>query len=58
MGRKAIHKPEKLGLGERMELKGKLREFSWQYLNNFNKRGNAKYAHRKEGEKVFIERIS
>lgn len=58
MGRKAIHKPENLEIGQKMELTGKLKKFSWQYLNNFNSRGDAKYKHiRKEG-RVYIERVS
>lgn len=57
MGRKSIHKPETLKIGEKMELKGKAKRFSWQYLNNFNKRGEAKYKHTTEGTKVFIERV-
>lgn len=59
MGRKAIHKPETLGIGEKMELTGRLKKYSWQYLNNFNKKGNGKikYSHVREGNKVFIERV-
>jgi len=58
MGRNAIHKPENLEIGEKMELKGKLKKFSWQYLNNFNNRGNAKFKHVREEKKIFVERIS
>jgi hypothetical protein len=58
MGRKAIHKPENLKIGEKMELTGKLKKYSWQYLNNFNERGDAKYKHVRDGNKVFIQRES
>lgn len=58
MGRRAIHKPENLEIGEKFELKGKLKRFSWQYLNNFNKRGDAKFKHIREGNTIFIERVS
>lgn len=60
MGRKAIHKPENLEIGQKMELTGKLKKFSWQYLNNFNSRGTAKYKHVRDdkNKKIFIERVS
>lgn len=58
MGRKRIHEPESLEIGEKMELTGKLKKYSWQYLNNFNDRGKAKYKHLREDKKVFIERIA
>ena len=57
MGRKAIHTPEKLGIGEKMELTGKLKKYSWQYLNNFNDRGAEKFKHIREGSKIYIERV-
>jgi len=57
MGRKAIHKPESLEIGEKMELTGKMRKYSWQYLNNFNKRSDAKFEHIRDGKKIFIERV-
>lgn len=57
MGRKAIHTPEKMEIGEKMELTGKLKKYSWQYLNNFNDRGAAKFKHLRDGNKVFIERV-
>jgi hypothetical protein len=58
MGRKRIHEPESLEIGQKMELKGKLKKFSWQYLNNFNGRGTAKYKHVRKDDRVFIERVS
>lgn len=58
MGRKAIYKPEELEIGEKLELKGKMKRFSWQYLNNFNKKGDAKFKHVKEGKIIYFERIS
>lgn len=58
MGRKPIHKPENIAVGEQFELIGKLKRFSWQYLNNFNKRGKAKFKHvRTDDDKVYLERI-
>lgn len=57
MGRKPIHKPENIGIGEKFELTGKMKKFSWQYLNNFNKRGKAKFNHVREGEKIYLERV-
>jgi len=58
MGRKAVHTPENLKIGDKMEIRGKMKTYSWQYLNNFNKRGEAKYRHVKDGKKIFFERIS
>ena len=58
MGRKAVHQPEKLEIGEKMELIGKVKKYSWQYLNNFNSRGIAKFKHVREDKKIFIERIA
>jgi hypothetical protein len=63
MGRKPLHKPESMEIGQRMELTGKMKKYSWQYLNNFNKRGTkatppAKYQHIKEGDKIFIVRTA
>ncbi len=57
MGRKPIYKTESLEIGGRIELKGKPKKYSWQYLNNFNERGEAKYKHIKDGKNIFIERI-
>lgn len=57
MGRKPIHKPETIAVGEKFELTGRLKRYSWQYLNNFNKRGKAKFEHIREGDKVYLERI-
>lgn len=57
MGRRPIHTPEKLEVGQKMELTGKLKKYSWQYLNNFNDRGSEKFKHIREGNKVYIERI-
>lgn len=57
MGRKPLHKPENIEIGEKFELTGKLKKFSWQYLNNFNKRGKAKFEHVKDGDKKYLKRI-
>ena len=57
MGRKPIHKPEELEVGQKMELTGKAKRYSWQYVYNFNNRGTARFQHQREGSKVFIERI-
>lgn len=58
MGRKAIHQPENLKVGERMELTGKAKKYSWQYINNFNNRGAAKFEHEREERKIFIKRVA
>jgi hypothetical protein len=57
MGRKPIHKPEELEVGEKMELTGKAKRFSWQYVYNFNKRGIGKYEHLRDGSKIYVERV-
>lgn len=57
MGRRLLHKPESLQVGDKMELTGKLKKYSWQYLNNFNNRGEAKYEHVREGKQIFIKRV-
>lgn len=58
MGREAIYRPEMLEIGEKLELKGKVKKYSWQYLTNFNKRNKEmKFKHVRENKRVFIERI-
>jgi hypothetical protein len=58
MGRKPIHKPETLRIGETMELTGKAKRYSWQYVYNFNKRGKAQFEHVRDENKIFIKRIA
>lgn len=62
-GRKALHNPENLKIGERIELKGSRKEYGHQYAYNWSKKVNKNKKGwdfkcvNKEG-KVFIERIS
>lgn len=56
MGRNAIHKPESLKVGEKMELTGKAKKYSWQYVYNFNKRGRGEFQHIREEKRIFIQR--
>lgn len=56
MGRNRIHTPETLEVGQRVELTGKAKKYSWQYVYNFNNRGEQKFKHVKEDKKIFIER--
>ena len=58
MGRNKEHITEWLKIGERYELKGKLRKYSHQYVYEFNKRGKEKFKHVIEDKKVYAERIS
>lgn len=57
MGRKRLFEPEKLEIGEKMQLLGKAKKFKDQYLYTFNKRGVEKFRQLSEGGKVFIERV-
>lgn len=59
MGRKPIYDLESLNLGDSIELKGKAKKFSWQYLRNFNARNDDRqFKHVREGNKVFIKRVA
>ena len=41
-----------------MELTGKAKKYSWQYLYNFNNRGPMQYEHVTESNKIFIKRVA
>lgn len=58
MGRNKVHKIENLKVGERLEATGKLKRYSWQYLNNFNNRNQGTFKHIREGKKIFFERVN
>lgn len=61
MGRKTIFAPETLAVGEKMEAKGKVRKYIYQYINNFNRRLERtntpmKFKRAVENDKIFIIR--
>ncbi len=58
MGRKIKILTDGLKIGHKIELKGVAKKFKWQYLNNFNKRGEEKFELLSGEEKVFVRRIS
>jgi len=58
-GRKRLFAPEKLGIGARMKLPKRIYQYRYQYLSNFNCRGEGKkYQIVMEKEKIFIERVA
>ena len=61
MGRNTLYKPETLEIGEKIEITGKRKQYAKQYVQNFKIRETLKgkaFASKREGSKVFIERIA
>lgn len=63
-GRKKLYEPEKLKIGERIQLKGDRKKFANQYAHNWAKRINVKkiddwqFQSEREGNNVYVKRIS
>lgn len=63
-GRKKLYEPELLKIGDRIQLKGERKKFANQYAYNWAKRLNVKkiddwnFQSEKEGNNVFVKRVS
>lgn len=63
-GRKKLYEPEKLKVGQRIQLKGERKKFANQYAHNWAKRINKdkifdwSFQSEKEGNNVFVKRVS
>lgn len=59
MGRKPIYDVKTLEIGAKMELLGKAKKYSDQYIYNFNSTNSGnKYRKVKDGKRIFVERIA
>lgn len=56
-GRKRLYEPEKLKIGEKMKLLGKMKQYPHSYCQSFNERGDEKYKVVFEGASVYLMRI-
>jgi hypothetical protein len=57
-GRNKIYKPETLKIGEKIRLKGKNKDFAYQYAYAFRKKNPGKvFKKHKEDGKIFILRV-
>lgn len=58
-GRKPIYAPETLEIGQKIELRGKNKDFAHQYAYQFRRKNEPKIFKKVvSGKKIFIERVS